>query len=448
MKTSMSPEQQERLQTILMTANAERGLTPGDRAVNRQPIHTVYGGAHRFRASTSQRLGELALDALQTWAPDPGDFLTIVSMEDTERGYGEDVYARVVRKLETEPVEDFRIDFEDGFGPRSDTEEDAEAQRCAAELAQGHAAGQLPPFMGIRIKSLGEETRVRALRTLDIFLTEAVSRGAGAFPETFTITLPKVTGPEQVSVLADALDILEATLGLPHGHVGIEIMVEWPQIFFDAEGRMQLLRVVDAAGGRWRGAHFGTYDYTAALGIAASDQRMDHSACDHAKYLTQLALCQRGVCLSDGATTVMPIPIHRGHALSAEARHENQQGVHGAWRLAYDNIRRALHQGIYQGWDLHPAQIPIRYAACFSFFLEGLPDATARLSNFIASAAQASRVGDVFDDAATGQGLLNTFARAYTCGAITLAEIRAVGLTEDTLRTRSFLKIVQDHREP
>ena len=93
--------------------------------------------------------------------------------------------------------------------------------------------------------------------------------------------------------------------------------------------------------------------------------------------------------------------------------------MHRAWRLHADDVRHSLVNGFYQGWDLHPAQLPTRYAAVYAFFLEGLDAASERLRNFVDKAAQATLVGDVFDDAATGQGLLNFFLRGINCGAIT-----------------------------
>jgi hypothetical protein len=116
-----------------------------------------------------------------------------------------------------------------------------------------------------------------------------------------------------------------------------------------------------------------------------------------------LQLAGTGVWLSDGATNVLPL---------------KGSNIQAAWKLHYDNTRRALYNGFYQGWDLHPAQIPARYAAVFSFFHEGMDIASARLRNFVAAAAQATHVGGVFDDAATGRGLLNYFRRAQAGGAI------------------------------
>ena len=120
--------------------------------------------------------------------------------------------------------------------------------------------------------------------------------------------------------------------------------------------------------------------------------------------------------------------------------------MHGAWRLAFEDTLHSLRNGIYEGWDLHPAQLVARYAAVYSFFLAGLPAASGRLKAFVEKAALASLFGDVFDDAATGQGLLNFFLRGIACGAITEGEALATGLTLEEIRTRSFLKILLGRR--
>jgi hypothetical protein len=121
--------------------------------------------------------------------------------------------------------------------------------------------------------------------------------------------------------------------------------------------------------------------------------------------------------------------------------------VHRAWRLHYEHVRQSLVNAYYQGWDLHPAQLVTRYAAVYGFFLEGLGAASERLRNFVQKAAQATLVGEVFDDAATGQGLLNYFLRAVNCGALTEDEaLERSGLTLDELRGRSFVKILKNRR--
>jgi citrate lyase beta subunit len=418
----------------------------GDRPA-RQPVHTVYGGGHLFRADTIARLGTAARRALSESAASPGELARVLEIPPLLE---ERVYALILEKLTREPVEDFRIDFEDGYGNRPDAEEDAHATGAAKEVAEGMRSGTLPPYIGIRIKPLNEELRRRSLRTLALFVEALVADG-GMLPAHFTVTLPKITIPEQVEHAAGAVAALEQRLGLEDGAVSLELMVEMPQAILDAKGRCPLLDLVAAGGGRVRGAHFGTYDYTAGLTITAAHQRMRHPACDFAKHMMQAALAGSGVWLSDGATGIMPVARHRiaeGGSLTTAQIEDNRAGVHRAWKLHYDDARHSLEGGFYQGWDLHPAQLPTRYAAVFTFFLEGLDAAAQRLQNFLAKAAQATLVGDVFDDAATGQGLLNYFLRGITSGAIAQAEAAALtGLSLEELAGRSFVRILKSRAD-
>jgi len=407
---------------------------PGDLG-RREPVHVVYGGAQLFKRDSAARLGALALRSLEEHAPDPAALAGIFGMPED---LAATVHARVVEKLRREPVEDYRIDFEDGYGLRPDAEEDGHAVSAAQEMAAGLAARSLPAFSGFRIKALTEETRERAVRTLDLFLTALVRESGGRLPEGFAVTLPKVTAREQVAALADLCDLLEPALGLPAGSLRLEIMVETPQAVLD------LLPIAEAARGRCGAAHFGTYDYTAALGISAQYQEIRHPACDFARQRMQAALAGTGIRLSDGATNILPIPPHRGPSLSPSEIEENSRTVHRAWKLHYENIWSALVLGFYQGWDLHPAQLVPRYAALYAFFLEGLDPVSERLRNFVDKAARATRVREVFDDAATGQGLLNFFLRAVHCGAISESEALArSGLTLEELRGKSFGKILE-----
>ena len=422
----------------------------------RQAIHTVYGGAHLFKADTARRLGELARRSLADYAPDAVSFARAVGLPGAEglpadqaaARFAHTIYARVSEKLAREPVEDFRIDFEDGYGIRLDAEEDGHAAAAGHEVARGLAEGSLPPFLGIRIKPLNEEMRARSLRTLDVFLTALRDRARGAWPGHFVITLPKVTIREQVETLADALDALESALGRAPGTLKLELMVETPQSIFAPGGGAALPGLVEAARGRCVAAHFGTYDYTAGLDVTAAYQHMTHPACDFAKQVMQVTLAGTGVQLSDGATNILPVAPHRVAAdrpALTEAQHaENRRVMHAAWRLHYGHVRHSLETAYYQGWDLHPAQLPTRYAAVYAFFLEALDPAAERLRNFVARAAQATLIGEVFDDAATGQGLLNYFVRAINCGALTEAEaIERTGLAVEDLRGRSFLRILE-----
>ena len=418
--------------------------TPSHR---RQPIHTVYGGAHLFKADTAARLGATSLRALDEYAPDAG---TLGSVLGIAPDAADRVYARVKEKLQREAVEDFRLDFEDGYGNRPDAEEDGHARSAAVEVATAAKNGTLPPFIGIRIKNLGDELRSRALRTAHLFLERLLKETGGRLPPNFVVTLPKITARSQVSALVDAFAAIELSHHLGAGALRMELMVETPYSIFDERGAISLPHLVREGRGRIVAAHFGTYDYTASLGITAAHQHMRHQVCDFARGVMQVALAGTDVWLSDGATNVLPVPIHRaaaGGTLTPVQVAENRSAVHRAWRLHYDDIRHSLTNAFYQGWDLHPAQLVTRYAAVYAFFLESLDAASERLLNFIAKAAQATLVGEVFDDAATGQGLLNFFLRAVNCGAVPEEEIgRLTGLTLDELRSGSFVKIVKGRR--
>jgi citrate lyase beta subunit len=403
----------------------------------RQPVHTVYGGAQIFKADTAPRLAALAERALLEHAATPRDLAEALRLEVPAGvdpvAYAATLHERVLAKLRREAVEDFRIDFEDGYGNRPDAEEDGHARQAAAELARGHKNKTLPPFVGIRVKSLSAELAKRSLRTLELFVTTLLKETRGALPAHFAVTLPKIKRVSEVALLHRTLAALEKKHRLRAGAIAIELMVETPETIFDAKGAIALPALVAAARGRCRGAHFGTYDYTASLDITAAHQSMTHPACDFAKSVMQVALAGSGVTLSDGATNVMPI----GETAT----------VRRAWRLHYEHARHSLRQGFYQGWDLHPAQLVSRYAAVYAFFLEGLEPASKRLSNFMEKAFQATLVGDVFDDAATGQGLLNYFLRGVSCGALTPDEAARAGLSLAELQTRSFLRILEGRRK-
>ena len=412
---------------------------PGDSG-RRQPVHTVYGGAHLFKADTAARLGQLAVRSFEQFAPDAATFGSALDLPD---GIREIIYERVREKLSREAVEDFRIDFEDGYGTRPDEEEDAHAVSAAEEVVSGLANGTLPPFIGIRIKPFSDELHTRSIRTLDLFLTTL----GGKLPENFVVTLPKIVAPEQVAALADIFDEIEPSLGLASNTLKMEMMIETTQSIIASDGSVAIRRLLAAARGRCTGAHFGTYDYTANCDITAAYQDMLHPACDFARHVMQVSLAGTGVWLSDGATNIMPVAPNRGESLTSEQIAENKAVVHRAWKLHYQHCRHSLENAFYQGWDLHPGQLPTRYAAVFTFFLEGLDAASERLSNFIEKAARATLVGDIFDDAATGQGLLNFFLRAINCGAITAEEAtRRTSITLDELRSGSFVKILANRR--
>lgn len=444
MTTTLSESSmQEITQSLKSAHSAFAARYPGESG-RRQPVHTVYGGAHLFKSDTAPRLGALAVRSFETFAPDAETFAQVLGLPEN---LTQTIYERVLEKIKREPVEDFRIDFEDGYGTRPDAEEDGHAATAAQEVVKGMENNTLPPFIGIRIKTFSEELHARSIRTLDIFLTTLVKETGGRLPENFVVTLPKIVSPKQVSTLADIFDLLEPKLNLPTNSLKMEMMIETTQSIIDATGEINLPKLLEAARGRCTAAHFGTYDYTASCEITAEYQNMLHPACDFARNMMQISFGGTGIWLSDGATNIMPVAPHRGD-LTEEQKAENFAVVHRAWRLHYEHIRHSLENAFYQGWDLHPAQLPTRYAAVYTFFLEGLDSAAERLSNFVAKAAQATLVGDVFDDAATGQGLLNYFLRAINCRALTEQEAQNLtSLTLEELRSGSFVKILQNRQK-
>lgn len=380
-----------------------------------RPAHVLYGGAHRFTRETVPKLSALARAALRGHAPDERALAEVFELDEALAAR---VYPRLARKLEEAAIEDLRVDFEDGLGPVSDDEEDAHAVRAAGELNAAHEAGSLPPYVGIRVRALRGRTAMRSLRTLDLFLTHA---RAVIAERPFVVTLPKVEDPREVMVLVDALSLLERELGLDVGRVGVELMVESATALLSSDGTVRVRSFVDVGQRRVRSVHVGTYDLLGSLGVTAAHQNGGHPAAALARTLLQLALAGTGVTVSDGATHVLPLAPHRardGAELSEKEQAENRATVVAALRLHASGIRAALANGIYQGWDLHPAQLLARWTAVYAFFLDGLEEQRARLASYIERAAAADRAGNVFDDAASAQGLLHTFLRGYACGAL------------------------------
>lgn len=474
MKISITQADKDQILNELGRANqAFNQLYPGEQP-HRQPVHTVYGGANLFKSDSTMKMGRIALQNLLTNAPNFAVLARVLELKghetlpENEAGVADlearldamtenerrkehgwlaySVYKKVKAKLEKEAVEDFRIDFEDGFGNRPDDEEDATAVQAAKEVAIGMEAKTLSPFIGIRIKPFTEDLKYRGVRTLDIFLSTLLEKTGGKLPDNFVVMLPKVTIPEQIEALVRFFEILETQHQLPSGTLKMEMMVEATQAVMDSEGRNPLYRLIRAGKGRCIAAHFGTYDYTASCNITAKYQTMDHQVCDFAHHMTRVALGNTGIMLSDGATNVMPVGPHRGENLTLQQQLENREVVHKAWKLGFGHTMHSLINGFYQGWDLNPAQLPMRYAATYTFFLESYEDAAIRLKNFVEKAAQATLMGDVFDDAATGQGLLNYFLKALNCGAITEKEALATGLSLEEIRSRSFYKILMGRR--
>lgn len=436
---------------------------------SRQPVHVVYGGANLFKADTPQKLGRIALRSIETYAPNFIEFAKAMGLPDAElldeslayqaeneekikdAGHSAwlawNVYRKTIEKLLSEPVEDFRIDFEDGYGFRTDYEEDSHAQQASEELAKNVCSDRALPFCGFRTKSFASETFKRAVRTLEIFLQNFTEKTDGFrtfknLSENFVVTLPKITSYKEVQVLSKLLDAFEQKNSLPTGLIKIEIMIETPQAIINEDGRIVLQELIKAGEGRIVSAHFGAFDYTASFGIAGIHQHLQHDSCNLARQLMQLALARLGIRLSDSVTIEIPVPIHKGNNLSVKQIEENKLVVHRAWRKHFENITFSLSNGFYQSWDLHPAQLVARYASIYSFFLSAKDIQAKRLKNFIEKATQASLTGNVFDDAASAIGIINFFRKAKHCGALSEEEIqRTTGLQFNELSSASFLKL-------
>lgn len=444
---------------------------------SRAPVHVVYGGANLFKSDTIDKLGRIALKSLETYAPNFIDFADAmwlkgadalpkyeeliqdlefrladnperVREENYDGWFAWTIYNRVVEKLKSDAIEDFRIDFEDGYGIRADEEEDSHALAASAELAKILLSQTSPEplrtsaSIGFRVKSFQPETYRRAVRTLELFLTNLLEKTNRRLPENFVVTLPKITRAAEVEVLARLLDELERQNDLPADSVGLEIMIETPQSI------LLLKDLADAGKERLAAAHFGAFDYTASFGITGTHQHLQHDACRFARQMMQVNYAPRGIRLSDSVTTEMPVPVYRGEILSDKQKKENRRAVHAAWRKHFNNVTRSLINGFYQSWDLHPAQFVARYAAVYAFFLESAENQGARLKNFIDRATQAMLTGNQFDDAASAQGLLNFFIRAAGSGAMTESEIlEKTGLRPEELESASFAEIMSGRRK-
>jgi citrate lyase beta subunit len=378
---------------------------PGERP-GRQPVHTVYVPADRYDADLATRWGQQARQAMTT----SGDILRACL-----GGAAEDLIPLVEDKLDREPIEDLRIDFEDGYGARPEDVEDDDVRRAARALAVSQADGTRPPSYGIRFRSFERPTRRRGVATLVAFVGHLLE--AGGTLDGFVVTLPKVTSVAQVEAMALACAQLESAHGLRDGQLRFEVQVETPQSILGPDGTALVARMVHAAPGRVVGLHYGTYDYSAFCGIAAAYQSLEHPVADHAKAVMQAAAAGTGVRLSDGSTNILPVG--------------DDEQVRRGWALHLRLVRRSLERGFYQGWDLHPAQLPTRYAATFAFYRDVFADAAERLRRY----ADRSE-GSILDEPATARALADFLVRGLECGALLDDDTeRATGMAAADLTT-------------
>ncbi|HEX6254956.1 MAG TPA: hypothetical protein VFZ70_04010 [Euzebyales bacterium] len=339
----------------------------------RQPVHTAYVPADRFDAGTLAAWGVEAAGLLDRHLASPDDIAEVFGID---RAMAPEVRDRVAAKLATEPVEDLRIDFEDGYGERGDDVEDADARRAALVIA-----GPGPPaFVGLRVKSFADGRHRRALRTLDGFVTTLLDATDGALPDGFVITFPKIVAVAHVEAFAALLDRLEHALGLPERSLVFEIQIETTESVLGHAGRAPLPALVDAAAGRLVGAHFGVFDYTAACGLPGDQQRLDHPACDFARHVMQVTLAGTGIRLADGSTNRTPVD-------------DSTETVRAVWAHHAALVRHSLTHGFYQGWDMHPSHLVSRFVAVHAFHLAHLDDTTARLATWSATQGRGGHGG-------------------------------------------------------
>jgi len=393
-------------------AAEHRRRFPGDRDGS-QPLETLYVPADRVTSTTTAEFGAEALRLLDAHAADAASFETAfgVDAEVAER-----TRARVHAKLERAPVEDLRVDFEDGYGSRPDDEEDRHAEVSARAVQAARTDGSAPASFGLRVKSFADGAEARSLRTLDTFVT-TLTEAAEGLPDGFVVTFPKVTTPDHVALFAEALERLEAGLGLDERALRFEIQVETPPSVIGPDGSVAALQILDAADGRLTAMHLGVFDYTASLGLMPWDQRLDHPANDLARELLQVTLAGTGVRLSDGSSNVVPAT-------------DATDDVHAAWRLHAEHVRHSLSAGYYQGWDLHPAHLVSRYAAVYGWLLPHLGEATSRVRAWRGGAEAAG----VLDEPATVSSLLRYLRFAVSSGAVDEVEVlEATGFARDEL---------------
>jgi len=377
-----------------------------------QPLQTLYVAADRVTATTAVEFGAEALRLLDEHAPDAASFESAFGVD---APVAERTRVRVRAKLERAPVEDLRVDFEDGYGARPDDEEDRHAEATARAVRAARADETAPPSFGLRVKSFADGAEGRSLRTLDTFLTTLTERAA--LPDGFVVTFPKVTTAEQVAAFAAALERLEAGLGLAERSLRFEVQVETPRSVIGPDGSVAAPAILEAAGGRLTAMHFGVFDYTASLGLMPWEQRLDYPANDFARHALQVALAGTGVRISDGSSNVVPAS-------------DRTEDVHAVWRVHADHVRHSLRHGFYQGWDLHAAHLASRYAAVYGWLLPHLDDAMSRVR---AWRRQVEAPG-VLDEPATLSSLLRYLRFAVSSGAVDEAEIlEATGLARGEL---------------
>ncbi|MFT4042428.1 MAG: aldolase/citrate lyase family protein [Gordonia sp. (in: high G+C Gram-positive bacteria)] len=363
---------------------------PGDRDTA-QPVHTVYISAADVDVDTPAQWGERAASIADAAAAVLADLAPA------------DVVSIARDRLMTNPIEDLRIDLEDGYGWRADATEDADARRAGRTLAKWASAGaHSPRIAGIRAKGLGAAERSRGLRTLELVLD-----AAGGVPDGFVFTVPKLRDARQVDAVNVICAEFERVHGIAEGTLRFELQIEIPQAILGPDGRATVADALHRGMPRVSALHYGTYDYSAACGIVSAQQSLAHPVADYAKSVMQAAAAQTGVWISDGSTQVMPTG-DSAQVAAALVRH-------------HALVTRSLERGYYQGWDMHPGHLVTRWLAVTGFFRSAMPTAATRLQSYFEK-----RSGDVVDEPATAMSLALVIARGSAAGAFTADEVSAI----------------------
>lgn len=380
----------DRIDNILAPVDTDLARRyPGNR-IGGQPIHTVYVPASDATAATPAEWGSAALEFAAS------------NLEVVNSLGAPEVIGRVRRRLTDQPIQDLRIDFEDGYGWRAEQVEDDHARAAGSVLAAMASTPGGPAWLGIRAKGLAAHERRRGFRTLELVL-----ESAGGVPDGFVFTVPKLRDVRQVDAVVALCEEMETAHGLPDRSLRFELQIESPQAVIGRDGTATLARALERADGRCTALHFGTYDYTAACGIASAHQSLTHPAADHAKGVMLAAAAETGVWLSDGSTQIVPTG--------------GPDEVEGAIRRHFDLVTRSLVRGFYQGWDMHPAHLVTRWAATLNFFRTAMPVAATRVAEYLAVRSSGS-----MDEPATAQALAAVLVRGLDCGAVDEYEVTAI----------------------
>ena len=231
--------------------------------------------------------------------------------------------------------------------------------------------------------------------------------GASGVPRGFVTTIPKFRALAQVEAALRLFDELERVHGLPHGSLRFELQIESPQAVLGADGTATLAKAIHLGQGRLTALHYGTYDYSAACGVAAEHQSLEHPVADHAKAVMLAAAAQTGVWVCDGSTQVIPDGTLEQQAAALTRHH----------RL----VTRALERGYWQGWDMHPGHLITRWLATYGFHRRALAVAGPRIVAYLQRQG-----GGVIDEPATAQALAAGVLRGLDCGAYSPDDVVAI----------------------